>query len=40
MGVHHARDAVKSETVKHEDVHVVSQIREQESQDFVTSVIE
>jgi len=40
VGVHHARDPVKSEAIKHEYIHVISQVGEEEPQDFVTSVVE
>lgn len=40
MCVHHAGDSVKSETIKHVNVHIESQIREEESQDLVMTVIE
>jgi hypothetical protein len=40
MGVHHTGDTVEPESVKHEDVHIVSQIRQQESENFVMAVVE
>ena len=38
--VHHARDAVESESVKHIHVHVKSKVRKQESQNFVVPIVE
>jgi hypothetical protein len=40
VSIHHARDPVKSEAIKHEYIHVISQVGQEEPQDFVTSVVE
>jgi len=40
VSIHHARDPVKSEAIKHEYIHVISQVGQEESQDFVASVVE
>jgi hypothetical protein len=38
--VHHTCDSVESETIKHEVVHVVTEIGQKEPQDLVTAIIE
>lgn len=40
MQVHHAGDAIEAETVEHIGVHPESEIRQKETQNFVTSVVE
>jgi predicted transcriptional regulator len=40
MGVHHARDSVESEAVKHVLVHVEPQVGQQEPLDLVVSIVE
>ena len=38
--VHHTGDSVETEAIKHVDIHVKSEVGEQESEDFVMAVIE
>jgi hypothetical protein len=38
--IHHTRDSIESETIKHEVVHIVTEIRQEEPQDLVIAIIE
>lgn len=40
MSVHHARHAIKPETIEHEFLHVETKVRQQEAKNFVMSVVE
>jgi hypothetical protein len=40
MSIHHAGDAVKPEAIKHVDIHVVAEIRQEEAEHFVTAIVE
>lgn len=40
MLVHHAGDTVESEAIKHVHIHAVSEVGQQEAEDFVVTVIE
>jgi hypothetical protein len=40
MSVHHAGDAVESEAVEHERVHVVTEVGQEEAEDLVAAIVE